>query len=155
MRTSLDIGLSTWPLLYLTMGRMSRESRREPSMLSILMHSFGWQHFCWRLHTCIHPAKQASIAPRPFCAWKFLCSLTQSQLLGCWLLRFYSTTFWLLRFYCRVLMNYYTPLHLLVFSGLLHSRHRSGIVDVSFKDIFAGLVLLHVHILFAKLNYKT
>ena len=38
-------------------GRMSRASRRrEPSMLSILLHSFGWQRLCWLLGNRFHLA---------------------------------------------------------------------------------------------------
>ena len=45
-----------------TLGRMSRGSRREPSILRILTHSFGWQRLGWRLYNCFHLAKRACTA---------------------------------------------------------------------------------------------
>ena len=49
-------------LVITTLGRMSRGSRREPSILRILTHSFGWQRLGWRLYKRFHLAKRACTA---------------------------------------------------------------------------------------------
>ena len=115
-----------------------------------------WLAALWRLTTSFHLARRATIAPRPSCGWEFLCSLSQSQLQGCWLLSgFFLAVGVLITTSCGCYRLYCKAPGELVGVGHMHVLAKKWRIDISLKSIFFFEWVVHIHFLMTDFNYRT